>query len=43
MCSYKILNPKAVAGEKDLKKVAQVILDAVHLDPENYRLGNTKA
>lgn len=29
--------------EKDPKKIAQVILDAVHLDVENYRLGNTKA
>lgn len=41
--SYKILNPKAVDAEKDPKKIAQVILDAVHLDVENYRLGNTKA
>jgi myosin heavy subunit len=37
------LNPKAVDLEKDPKKIAQVILDAVQLDAENYRLGNTKA
>jgi myosin heavy subunit len=44
--SYKILNPKAVDELKDTKepkKIAQVILDAVQLDAENYRLGNTKA
>lgn len=44
--SYKILNPKAVEDLKDSKepkKIAQVILDAVALDAENYRLGNTKA
>lgn len=41
--SYKILNPKAVDAEKDPKKIAQVVLDAVSLDAELYRLGNTKA
>lgn len=41
--SYKILNPKAVDLEKDPKKIAGIILDAVKLDPENFRLGNTKA
>lgn len=44
--SYKILNPKAVDQlnlDKEPKKIAQVILDAVKLDVENYRLGNTKA
>jgi hypothetical protein len=41
--SYKILNPKAVELEKDPKKIAGVILDAVKLDPESFRLGNTKA
>lgn len=41
--SYKILNPRAAEAEKEPKKIAQVILDAVHLDAENYRLGNTKA
>lgn len=41
--SYKILNPKGVDAEKDPKKIAQVVLDAVSLDAELYRLGNTKA
>lgn len=41
--SYKILNPKGVEAEKDPKKIAQCIVDSVHLDGENYRLGNTKA
>ena len=41
--SYKILNPKAVEGEKDPQKCAQVILDAIGLEAELYRLGNTKA
>lgn len=38
-----ILNPKGVEAEKDLKKCAQVIMDAAGLDSELYRLGNTKA
>lgn len=41
--SYKILNPKGVEEQKEPKKIAQVILDAVKLDVESYRLGNTKA
>lgn len=44
--SYKILAPKAVEelkDAKDPKKIAQVVLDAVGLDAESYRLGNTKA
>lgn len=44
--SYKILDPKGVEAlrdSKDPKKAAQVMLDAVHLDAELYRLGNTKA
>lgn len=41
--SYKILNPKGVDQVKDPKKIAECILDAVHLDAELYRLGNTKA
>lgn len=44
--SYKILAPKAVEelkDAKDPKKIAQVVLDAVNLDAESYRLGNTKA
>ncbi|XP_049280854.1 myosin heavy chain, muscle isoform X18 [Anopheles funestus] len=39
---YMILNPKGVEAEKDLKKTAQVIMDAAGLDSELYRLGNTK-
>lgn len=41
--SYKILNPKAADQEKDEKKVADLILQAVGLDTESFRLGNTKA
>lgn len=41
--SYKILNPAAVDKESDLKKAAQLILDATGLDAETYRLGHTKA
>lgn len=44
--SYKLLNPKGVNELKDSKepkKTAQCILDAVALDAELYRLGNTKA
>ncbi|XP_052864969.1 myosin heavy chain, muscle isoform X6 [Anopheles cruzii] len=39
---YMILNPKGVEGEKDEKKCAQIVMDAVGLDTELYRLGNTK-
>jgi hypothetical protein len=44
--SYKLLNPKGVNELKDSKepkKTAQCIVDAVSLDAELYRLGNTKA
>lgn len=41
--SYKILNPKGVDAEKEPKKIAAAILDVSGLDPELYRLGNTKA
>ena len=44
--SYKLLNPKGVNELKDSKepkKTAQCIVDAVGLDAELYRLGNTKA
>lgn len=41
--SYKILNPKGVDAEKHPQKIAQAILDVSGLDPELYRLGNTKA
>lgn len=40
---YLILNPGGVAGVKDLKKAAEIILQSTGLDPENYRIGNTKA
>lgn len=43
LSSYKILNPAAVAKESDEKKCAAHILDNTGLDPENYRLGHTKA
>ncbi|XP_055644606.1 myosin heavy chain, muscle isoform X14 [Toxorhynchites rutilus septentrionalis] len=39
---YKILNPKGADQEPDPKKCAQCILDAVGLDQEMYRLGNSK-
>lgn len=41
--SYKILNPKEVDAQKEPKKIAACIVDAVALDAESYRLGNTKA
>jgi hypothetical protein len=37
------LNPKEVEKVGDPKKCGGVILEAVALDPELYRLGNTKA
>jgi myosin heavy subunit len=43
LASYKILNPKEVDAQKEPKKIAQCIVDAVSLEAENYRLGNTKA
>ncbi|XP_058451364.1 myosin heavy chain, muscle isoform X23 [Malaya genurostris] len=39
---YKILNPKEVETKKDPKACAECILNAVGLDTEMYRLGNTK-
>lgn len=41
--SYLILNPGGVAGVADLKKAAEVILLSTGLDPDTYRIGNTKA
>lgn len=44
--SYKILNPKAVDGldvEKEGRKIAQLIIEAVGLNADQYRLGMTKA
>ena len=41
---YKILAPtEADKAGDDPKKVAQVILDSVNLDAEQYRMGHTKA
>uniref|UniRef100_A0A1Q3G4C2 Putative myosin class i heavy chain n=1 Tax=Culex tarsalis TaxID=7177 RepID=A0A1Q3G4C2_CULTA len=39
---YKILNPKATKAEKDPKKAAKNSLEAIGLDTESYRIGNTK-
>lgn len=41
--SYKIINPKGIDGVTDLQKAAQIILESTGLDPESYRIGNTKA
>lgn len=41
--SYKILAPKAIEENKDLKKATGAVLEIVELDPESYRLGHTKA
>ena len=41
--SYKILASQAIAGMTDLQKAAKIIMDASGLDPEGFRLGNTKA
>lgn len=43
MYSYKILNPKGCEGVTDLIQVAKNLLESTGLDPENYRIGNTKA
>ena len=41
---YKILAPtEADKAGDDPKKVAQVILDVINLDAEQYRMGHTKA
>ena len=41
---YKILAPtEADKAGDDTKKVAQVILDVINLDGEQYRMGHTKA
>lgn len=41
--SYKILASQAISGLTDLQKAAKIILETTGLDPESYRLGNTKA
>lgn len=41
--SYLILAPGPMQTEKDIKKAAGICLESVKLDPENYRLGHTKA
>ena len=38
-----ILAPAAMASESDPKKAAQKCFDEIGLDPENYRIGHTKA
>lgn len=40
---YKILATQAIAGVTDPQKVAKLILESTGLDPESYRLGNSKA
>lgn len=40
---YKILAAQAIAGVTDPQKVAKIILESTGLDPESYRLGNSKA
>uniref|UniRef100_A0A2M4CTJ8 Putative myosin class i heavy chain n=1 Tax=Anopheles darlingi TaxID=43151 RepID=A0A2M4CTJ8_ANODA len=39
---YMILNPKAIQAEKEGKKTAQNSIEAIGLDPDSYRIGNTK-
>lgn len=40
---YNILAPKAAAAAEDDKKACQVLLDAISLEAEKYRMGHTKA
>lgn len=41
--SYTILAPAVSKKESDPKKSSQGVLETIQLDPELYRLGNTKA
>lgn len=41
--SYMILAPQLMAAEKDPKKAAAHCFNSIELDPENYRIGHTKA
>lgn len=38
-----ILAPQLMAQEKDPKKAAAHCFNSIELDPENYRIGHTKA
>ena len=38
-----ILNPAVMTAEKDAKKAAGKCLESTGLDPDNYRIGHTKA
>lgn len=38
-----ILDPAQMTKEKDPKKAAGKCLETVGLDPDNYRIGHTKA
>lgn len=38
-----ILAPQLMANEKDPKKAAAHCFNSIELDPENYRIGHTKA
>lgn len=40
---YQILATQAIAGVNDVQKVAKLILESTSLDPDQYRLGNSKA
>ncbi|XP_047492688.1 myosin heavy chain, muscle-like isoform X25 [Penaeus chinensis] len=39
---YNILAPKAAAAAEDDKKASQILLDAISLEAEKYRMGHTK-
>lgn len=41
--SYQILNPKGIVGIEDPKKCTKILIESTELDPDQYRLGNTKA
>lgn len=41
--SYQLLASQAIAGLTDLQKIAKIILESTGLDPEQYRLGHSKA
>lgn len=38
-----ILAPALMTAEKDPKKAAAACFESIALDPENYRIGHTKA
>lgn len=39
---YKILYPKGVKDSMSPEQATKTILEGIELDPEQYRLGNTK-